>query len=74
VNFIHHNWPSLIRMPFLEVFITPIIKATKKNEEISFYSIPEFDEWTASNPNWNTYRIKYYKGFFFVIMYYFMTQ
>ncbi|KAL1128861.1 hypothetical protein AAG570_013395 [Ranatra chinensis] len=62
VNFIHHNWPSLIKIPFLEVFITPIIKATKKNDEISFYSIPEFDEWRAETPNANTYRIKYYKG------------
>lgn len=26
VNFIHHNWPSLLRHPFLEEFITPIVK------------------------------------------------
>ncbi|XP_014248287.1 DNA topoisomerase 2 [Cimex lectularius] len=62
VNFIHYNWPSLIKMPFLEVFITPIIKATKRNEEISFYSIPEFDEWKAEINNLSSYKIKYYKG------------
>ena len=26
INFIHHNWPSLLRLPFLEEFITPIVK------------------------------------------------
>lgn len=49
-------------MPFLEVFITPIIKATKRNEVISFYSIPEFVEWKAEVANVNSYNIKYYKG------------
>lgn len=62
VNFIHHNWPSLIKMPFLEVFITPIVKATKKNDELSFFSIPEFEQWQQDTPNAHTYKIKYYKG------------
>lgn len=26
INFIHHNWPSLLRTSFLEEFITPIVK------------------------------------------------
>lgn len=26
INFIHHNWPSLLRLKFLEEFITPIVK------------------------------------------------
>ena len=29
INFIHHNWPSLLRHNFLEEFITPIIKVPK---------------------------------------------
>ena len=62
INFIHHNWPSLLKLPFLEEFITPIVKATKKNDEISFYSLPEFEEWKANKDNWHTYKIKYYKG------------
>ncbi|XP_032783705.2 DNA topoisomerase 2 isoform X2 [Daphnia magna] len=66
INFLHHNWPSLLRLPFLEEFITPIVKATKgtgtsaKTE--SFYSLPEFEEWKSKTDNWPTYRIKYYKG------------
>lgn len=26
INFIHHNWPKLIRQNFVEEFITPIVK------------------------------------------------
>lgn len=60
-------------MNFLEEFITPIIKATRKvgrndEEVISFFSIPEFDEWKNNNPNWNKFTIKYYKGFYFLIL------
>ncbi|KAI9586703.1 DNA topoisomerase 2 [Glossina fuscipes] len=62
INFIHTNWPELLRLPFLEEFITPIVKATKKNEELSFYSLPEFEEWKNDTPNHQTYNIKYYKG------------
>lgn len=63
INFIHTNWPELLRLPFLEEFITPIVKATKKNgEEHSFFSLPEFEEWKTGTPNAHTYTIKYYKG------------
>lgn len=64
VNFIHTNWPSLIRRNFVEEFITPIVKATKGKEEISFFSLPEYKEWKENTENWHTYRIKYYKGMF----------
>ncbi|XP_055299060.1 DNA topoisomerase 2 isoform X3 [Sitodiplosis mosellana] len=62
INFIHTNWPELLRLPFLEEFITPIVKVKKKNEELSFYSLPEFEEWKAATPNHHTYNVKYYKG------------
>lgn len=64
INFIHHFWPSLIKMNgFLKEFITPIIKATKGSEVKSFYTIPEYKKWIdtlgGNVKNWN---IKYYKG------------
>ncbi|KAM4691900.1 LOW QUALITY PROTEIN: DNA topoisomerase 2-alpha [Rhinophrynus dorsalis] len=62
INFIHHNWPSLLRHRFLEEFITPIIKVTKNKQEMSFYSIPEFEEWKNSNDSHKSWKIKYYKG------------
>ncbi|KAM7381870.1 hypothetical protein PAMA_012632 [Pampus argenteus] len=62
INFIHHNWPSLLRHNFLEEFITPIIKASFKKTQMSFYSIPEFNAWKDRQPNHKSWKIKYYKG------------
>ncbi|XP_013863574.1 DNA topoisomerase 2-alpha [Austrofundulus limnaeus] len=62
INFIHHNWPSLLRHNFLEEFITPIIKASFKKTQLSFYSIPEFEAWKDSQANHKSWKIKYYKG------------
>jgi len=62
INFVHHNWPGLLRLPFLEEFITPIVKVTKGERTLSFYSLPEFTEWKNGCANWNKWMIKYYKG------------
>ncbi|KAM6899681.1 DNA topoisomerase 2-beta [Xenentodon cancila] len=62
INFFHHNWPSLLKHTFLEQFITPIVKATKNKQELSFYSLPEFEEWKKQTENFKTWHIKYYKG------------
>ncbi|XP_075683303.1 DNA topoisomerase 2-beta isoform X2 [Rhinoderma darwinii] len=62
INFFHHNWPSLLKHNFLEEFITPIVKAIKSKQELSFYSIPEFDEWKKQIENQKLWKIKYYKG------------
>uniref|UniRef100_H3D5N4 DNA topoisomerase 2 n=1 Tax=Tetraodon nigroviridis TaxID=99883 RepID=H3D5N4_TETNG len=62
INFIHHNWPSLLRHNFIEEFITPIIKASHKKTQLSFYSIPEFSAWKESQANHKSWKIKYYKG------------
>ena len=65
INFIHHNWPSLLKLPFMEEFITPIVKVSKGNQAVCFYSLPEFVEWKDATENWATWKIKYYKGNFF---------
>lgn len=52
----------MLKLPFLEEFITPIVKASKGKDEMSFYSLPEFEEWKEATRNWNKYKIKYYKG------------
>ncbi|XP_064439660.1 DNA topoisomerase 2-alpha [Mirounga angustirostris] len=62
INFIHHNWPSLLRHRFLEEFITPIVKVSKNKQEMAFYSLPEFEEWKSSTPNHKKWKVKYYKG------------
>ena len=32
INFIHHNWPNLLKHNFVEEFITPIVKVGLCNE------------------------------------------
>ena len=62
INFIHYNWPELLRTDFIEQFITPIVKATKSGVQHSFFSMPEFEHWKTITNNWSTFHIKYYKG------------
>lgn len=62
INFIHHYWPSLLKVPgFLCEFVTPIVKATKGDRVHAFFTIPQYQEWCATN-NTRGWTIKYYKG------------
>eukprot|EP01135_Chromosphaera_perkinsii_P010658 Nk52_evm58s2192 gene=Nk52_evmTU58s2192 len=62
INFIHHFWPSLLKVPgFLVEFITPIVKCTKGNNSVSFYTLPEYEHWKENTPQ-KGWKIKYYKG------------
>lgn len=64
INFLHFYWPQLLhRHPgFLKEFITPIIKVTKGNEKLAFFTIPEYERWSQSQRDLKSYKIKYYKG------------
>ena len=63
INFIHSLWPSLLQVPgFMQEFITPIVKATKGQNTMSFFSIPEYLAWKEENENVKNWSIKYYKG------------
>ena len=64
MNLFHTEWPGLMQMGFLCSLATPLLKATKRSETISFYSAGEFDRWkdglgAAAAASWN---LKYYKG------------
>lgn len=60
INFLDHFFPSLLKIPnFLLEFITPIIRATKKGVTKDFFTIPEYEKFKETNPDWS---IKYYKG------------
>lgn len=62
VNFLHHFWPSLLRIPnFLQVFITPIVKCVRGSQVETFYTTPEYEQWCAGHDA-SRWRIKYYKG------------
>jgi DNA topoisomerase-2 len=62
INFIHHNWPELVRIDFIREFITPLVKASKGGHEIAFFSLPEFEHWKNVTENSHSWKVKYYKG------------
>uniref|UniRef100_A0A915C0D6 DNA topoisomerase 2 n=1 Tax=Parascaris univalens TaxID=6257 RepID=A0A915C0D6_PARUN len=62
VNFLHSFWPSLIRSDFIQYFVTPLLKARRGSEVISFYSNSEFEKWKRDFASSKKYSIKYYKG------------
>lgn len=63
INFLHHFWPSLLRVRgFLKEFITPIVKATKGAREEVFFTMPEYQAWKERTQNGKGWRVKYYKG------------
>ena len=63
INFIHHFWPSLLKIDgFLQQFITPIVKCTKGKKEETFFTIPEYNNWKEANEDGRGWKIKYYKG------------
>lgn len=64
LNFFDHFWPGLLQIPgFLQEFITPIVKTWNDNQEILFYTQPEYANWCEDNPSkavsWDA---KYLKG------------
>ncbi|MBW0507902.1 hypothetical protein O181_047617, partial [Austropuccinia psidii MF-1] len=63
INFLDYFFPSLLEIPgFLVEFITPIVKVTRKKEEISFFTMPEFERWKEENNGGRGWTSKYYKG------------
>jgi DNA topoisomerase-2 len=61
MNLFHAEWPGLLRSGFLCTLLTPILKTSKGKSVISFYSIPEFNQWKETN-SLHGWKIKYYKG------------
>lgn len=63
INMIQHWWPSLFRLPgFLKEFITPLVKVSKGQQEIQFFSMVDYESWKAANRDGKGWNIKYYKG------------
>ncbi|KAI8092215.1 DNA topoisomerase [Gilbertella persicaria] len=65
INFIDSMFPSLLDIPgFLLEFITPIIRCKHKRtkQEISFYTIPEYETWAEQNNRNKEWEPKYFKG------------
>lgn len=63
MNLFHAEWPSLMQSNFLCSLATPLLKATRRSEVLSFYSEVEFEKWKLTNGGTSAgWHLKYYKG------------
>lgn len=66
INMFATMWPSLLKIPgFLQAFVTPLVKVTKRGksaQSVSFRTIHEFNTWVNTNDQGRGWSIKYYKG------------
>ncbi len=61
MNLMNTMWPSLIKdFKFVHCMQTPIVKAKRRDEIVSFYNLTDFENWKQDNPT--GWEIKYYKG------------
>ena len=62
MNMLHSLWPSLIkRETFVQSLNTPIVKASKGKDVITFYNLSDYEKWKETPESLN-YKVKYYKG------------
>ena len=62
INMLHSLWPSLVKKDsFVQSLNTPIVKAMKGKNTITFYNLSDYDNWKAT-PDASNFKIKYYKG------------
>ena len=63
MNFFHASFPSLLLIPgFLKKFITPIVVVSRGKETKEFFSLPDYEEWKKTTPDYSKWVAKYFKG------------
>ena len=63
VNMFHAQFPSLIKLNFLQTLRTPIVKATRNGQTVEFFTEQDYTAWKESiGESISGYRIKYFKG------------
>lgn len=62
INVFHELWHTLFAIPgFITYMATPIVKATKGNKTVPFYTQYEYEEWRKTDQS-KGWKVKYYKG------------
>ena len=61
INLFHNKWHSLYKNKFITCMVTPIVKATKGNNQLQFYNLTDYGDWKDNNTE-TGWKIKYYKG------------
>lgn len=63
INVFQSQWHDLIKScNFMGFMNTPILKAKKGSQELSFYNEKEYEEWKKTHNDGKGWNIKYYKG------------
>lgn len=63
LNLVQHWWPGLFAKPgFLQEFVTPIVKVTKRGQVQQFFTMGEYEKFKEENNNGRGWHCKYYKG------------
>jgi len=63
LNLVQHWWPSLFKLPgFMMEFVTPTVKATRRGNSQTFFTMHEYEKWKEQTNNGKGWSIKYYKG------------
>ena len=62
INLFHTEWPELLKMGFLCCLMTPLLKVSKGQQTLAFYSQQEYDKWCLTNEGGKGWKSKYYKG------------
>lgn len=61
VNFFHAQWPSLLKLDFIQTVRTPIVKAIKGKKILEFFTEQDYNKWKSST-GISGYQIRYFKG------------
>ena len=62
INLFQSEWSTLTEIPgFIGFMNTPILKAHKGQQVLSFYNDGEYEHWKKTNPT-TGWKLKYYKG------------
>lgn len=62
INFIDAGWSHLLKDTFVGSILTPIVKVSKANEKLSFFTHKEYMNWKDTEQAKGNWHIKYYKG------------
>lgn len=63
INFFHKWWPDLLLDGgFVKEFVTPIVKVTKGEQVMQFFTQTEYEAWRREHEGGQGWHAKYYKG------------
>ena len=53
INFIDAGWSNLLKGLFIGSILTPVVKVSRNNEKLSFYTMKEYENWKKNKTeNW----------------------